>query len=250
LAAIPKNRERSIGNTTDIVIRTYWRDFPWLELCLRSIEKFASGFRRIIVAVPQESAPYLARYPAISSQATIALTDNYSDDYLGQQVTKLHADILTDADFITHVDSDVILTDALDVRSLFCAGRPIVVTRPFASADRHWPWGRPTSTFLGWAVSCDFMCRPPFTFPRWLYPHVRSFSRATHGVELADYVKRCPPRGFSEFNVLGALAFADFPGAFEWIEQDADGRDPFCRWYWSWEGLDRQTRSDIERSLA
>lgn len=232
------------------MIRSYWRDFPWLELCLRSIETFTSGFRRVIVAVPGKSTPYLARYPAIASFATVVVCDDYPDDYLGQQITKLHVDLLTDADFVTHVDSDVIFTDMLDQSSLFSAGRPIVVMRPDAIADRHWPWGRPTSAFLGRDVSCDFMCRPPFTFPRWLYLHARSFCRMAHGIELAEYVSRCPPRGFSEFNVLGALAFADFHGAFEWIEEGTVQRDEFCRWYWSWEGLDRKTRSEIERGLT
>ena len=34
---------------TDIFIKTYPGDFIWLEYCIRSIEKFVTGFRDIVI---------------------------------------------------------------------------------------------------------------------------------------------------------------------------------------------------------
>src|SRR5437016_2118310 len=95
----------------DIFIRTYFRDFRWLDLSLRSIGKFVQGFRRIVIVMPASSFERL-RNCAISpsSRATVLCCSEYSDDYLGQQVSKLQADEFTDASLIAHVDSDSIFT--------------------------------------------------------------------------------------------------------------------------------------------
>jgi hypothetical protein len=99
-------------------------------------------------------------------------------------------------------------------------------------------------------VRDDFMYHPPFTFPRWLYPRLREHAVAEHAVDLETYIAAQPPRGFSEFNVLGAFAWAHYRDRFVWVETTIEPlRDPHCRWYWSWAGLDAQTRSEIEAIL-
>jgi len=200
----------------------------------------------VILVVPRSSEPWLRRFPALSPGVRLELCRDYRDDYLGQQATKLDADRLSDADYICHVDADCIFDRATTPEDLVAGGRPRVVMRPYASLGRHWPWRRPTEAFLGWEVTHDFMQRPPFTYPRSIYGEVREHARAVHRMELETYVTTRPPRGFSEFNVLGAYAHARHREQFDWIDSAVEdpGAGP-CRWYWSWGGLDPSTRREI-----
>lgn len=233
--------------TCDIVVRSYWRDFAWLELCLRAIERHCVGFGDVIVVMPRGSEPWLRRHPALPTSVRLELCPDYPDDYLGQQVTKLHADELSDAELICHVDSDCIFRCRTQPQDLAPGGRPRVYTRPVEELPRHWPWTRPTEEFLGWRPTHDFLQCPPFTFPRWLYPRVRERAVETKDVPLSEWVLSRPPRGFSEFNVLAAYAYRFHPEDFVWTRgRDIGAEERRCHWYWSWGGLDAATRREIE----
>lgn len=237
--------------TCDLLIRSYWKDLAWLELCLASIRRFCRGFRRVILVLPGSSRPWLRRSAISTADITIVFCAEYADDYLGQQVTKLMADHYSDADFICHVDADCIFARPCTPEQLIVAGRPRIVVRTDACADRHWPWRQPTEQFLRWPVREDFMQQPPFVFPGWLYHEVREFSLQTHHIDLETYVISQPPRGFSEFNVLAAFAFRHHHDRFLWLDrQRRDLPPPFCRWYWSWQGVDAHTRSEIQALLS
>jgi hypothetical protein len=238
------------GPTCDILIRSYWRDFGWLAYCLASIEKHCHGFRSTIVVVPSSSSARLRRLGDSLSRVRIELCDEYRDDYLGQQVTKLNADALTDADLVCHVDSDCVFVRDVSPLDLLRGGKVRVLMRPTALLGRHRPWHRSTEEFLGWSVAYDFMQHPPFTYPRWLYAHVRRHCVAVHGVALADYVASRPPRGFSEFNVLGAFAYERERDRFSWVDTSReDAGEPSCRWYWSWGGIEPSIRSELDALL-
>jgi hypothetical protein len=236
--------------TCDIFVRSYWKDLAWLELCLASVARFCVGFREVVVVVPRSSEAWLRRRLGRLEGARLELGPDYPDDYLGQQVTKLHADDYTDADLVCHVDSDCIFCAPTRPDDLLDSGRPRIVTRPYALLDRHWPWRRPTEEFLGQVVTHDFMQRPPFVFPRWLYARLREHALRRHGVRLERYVLSRPPRGFSEFNALGAYAHAYHPEAFAWIDASVvEPGPPSCRWYWSWGGLDAATADEVRELL-
>lgn len=178
--------------------------------------------------------------PGIRQGVRVVTCPDYDDDYLGQQVTKLYADLLTDSDLICHVDSDCIFRRPTTPDDLAPGGVPRIYSRPVEELPRHWPWTAPTDEFLGWATTHDFMQCPPFTYPAWLYREVREWSMKTKGVELAEWVLRRPPRGFSEFNVLGAYAYTKFPQHFIWTRAcDIGEEERTCSWFWSWEGVDR-----------
>jgi hypothetical protein len=232
-----------------LFVRSYWRDLDWLELSLASIGRFCRGFDELVVVLPRRSEPWLRR-AALPPGARIELCRDYRDDYLGQQATKLQADTFTDAEYICHVDADCIFTRDLSPGDLIAGGKPRVRMRAIEQLGRERPWQRPTESFLGEPVAFDFMCHPPFTFPRWLYGCVRQHARDAHGVDLETYLDRQPPRGFSEFNVLGALAWTRWRPAFEWVEWSGAAIDAPCRWYWSWDRVGPDRRREIEALLA
>jgi hypothetical protein len=233
-----------------LFVRSYCKDLDWLQLSLRSIERHCHGFAEVVVALPESSRPWLLRSP-LPGWVRLIYGPVYPDDYLGQQVTKLNADLLVEAEFIVHVDADCIFTRTTRPEDLAPGGRPRVITRPIAELGRHYPWRGPTEAFLGFAVDLDFMQRPPFVYPRWLYPLLRRHCLNTHGLSIEQYVTNQMPRGFSEFNALGAYAFAYCAEAFDFPRIDtAQASSQHCDWYWSWGGLTPQIRQRIEAGLA
>jgi len=233
----------------DIFIRSYWKDLEWLQFCLASIEKYCSGFGSVIVVLPKSSQAWLRRFP-LPGKVRIQFCRDYKDDYLGQQVTKLLADEFTDADYICHVDADCIFHRQTSPADFIRDGKPLIIKRPCELLSPYRPWQKTVEKFLGWSVFDDFMQQPPFVFPRWLYPQVREHSVTTHGVDLEAYVTAQPPRGFSEFNVLGAIAWKKYSESFVWVDASAESSGELhCCWYWSWGGLDGVIKAEIAEIL-
>ena len=234
----------------DIFIRSYHKDLNWLSYCLASIDKFCTGFR-VVVVVPK-STWSRAQYLRDSFESIrFEQCDDYRDDYLGQQVTKLHADFFTDADFISHVDSDCIFTRPVSPEDLIGSGKPRILMLPIAKLSRQKPWLGPTEEFLGWKVNYDFMQHPPFSYPRSLYGDLRNYSLEMHGLSLEQYVMARPPRGFSEYNVLGAYAYKWRQDQFNWLDVSLeDPGEHSCRWYWSWGGITPAIFREIKALLS
>lgn len=235
---------------TALFIRSYWKDLEWLQLCLRSIERHCDGFAEVVIVVPESSRAWLAR-TLLPQGVRLVYGPSYADDYLGQQVTKLQADLYVEADHIVHADADCIFTRATRPHDLAPGGRPRVVTRPIIELGRHYPWRKPTEEFLGFAVELDFMQQPPFVYPRWLYSLLRKHCVERHGMTIERYVTSRPPRGFSEFNVLGAYAHRHHPECFDFLPAGSVAAlPPHCDWYWSWGGITPEIRERIEAGTA
>lgn len=232
-----------------IVIRSYFRDFRWLRYCLQGIHRFARGFAAVIVIMPRSSLERLPWQPV--GEEHILASEEFEDDYLGQQVTKLYADQLTDADYICHLDSDCVLRRPVAPVDLLVEGKVCIPFTPYAQLPFERPWQRVTEKFLLHSVEHSFMRRLPLVYPRWLYPELRRCSTRLHGQELKDYILSQPPGGFSEFNILGAYAFYYHYETFTWqpVAPDAPN-EQFCKWYWSWGGLRPEILAEIERILA
>lgn len=235
--------------SVDILVRSHARDFPWLEYCLRSVERFCTGFRQVVLVVPRASAPWLPRYRLPADR--VELCEDVRDDYLGQQVTKLHADLFSDADLICHLDADCVVDCPLAPADLMLEGRPAIPCTEYRLLGASVPWRAVTEKLLGFPVEHDFMRTQPLLYPRALYAELRSHCHALHGVALADYVLAQPPRGFSEFNALGAYAHRFHHDEFAWPVLESTRQQPrHCRWYWSWGGLDAELRRELEALLA
>ncbi|MFD0151788.1 hypothetical protein ACWGQ4_30440 [Streptomyces sp. NPDC055721] len=215
-----------------------------MRYALASVERWCHGFAEVVVVSPSTGSGAVRR--AIGGDVRLAVCPDYRDDYLGQQVTKLYADEFTDADLICHVDSDVVFDRPVSPADLLDAGRPWIVRKAVGLLGRHRPWLAPTEEFLGRPVAYDFMQQPPFTYPRGLYPEVRALCLERHGIPMAPYVAGRPPRGFSEFNVLGAHAHAAHRAAFAWYDADAAEVPRLCRWYWSRGGIDAALRRELD----
>jgi hypothetical protein len=236
--------------SVDIFIRTYYKDLRWLAYCLRSIEKYAHGFRDVILVTPRSSAARLT-WSGLGRKVTTHICEDFADDYLGQQVTKMLADHYSDADFVCHLDSDCILRRPVTPSDLISEGRAVISMAAYTALPHDEGWRRLSEGFLRRPVEFDFMRRPPFVYPRWLYAALRDHALRAHGTPLADHIVAQAPHGFSEFNAMGSLAYYQYFDQFRWRRLDCAERDEsLCRWFWSWSGISPADEREIEAILT
>lgn len=233
--------------TTDLVIKSYQNDFEWLKYALRSIQRFATGFRKVIVIVPRDQNPPTG----VSEQ--VFYVHEYGSGYLFQQVMKLHADGFSDAEFLVHLDSDTIFTRPISPDLIIADNRrPLWLYTPYASLgnDESQLWKGVTEKALMRPVENEFMRRHAFCTPRWALEGFRKWFWEMHGMSLERYVMTQPAHEFSEFNCLGAWLWFYHREKIEWINTDENMGTTFVHQHYSYGGLNDDIRANIERALA
>lgn len=212
--------------TVDVFIRSYHRDRAWLALALRAIARYLHGHRRVVVVVPRASRERMGD----TGNATVEYCEDYADDYLGQQLTKLHADLCTDADIILHLDSDQVFVAPCDVRQLFDGARIRIDYRADGNRPATDGWRRAARDFFGDEPPWDLTAPPPLAVPRELYAGLRAFCLHRHGCTLADYALRQGADRFCEFALLRGYALRCGGDICTWSEAPLL---PQCRTFWS-----------------
>jgi hypothetical protein len=204
----------------DIFIKTYPKDYPWLKYCLRSIERFCEGFRRVVVVSPEtNSKEFMEAVTGYKINILpICNPNEIGDGYLFQQSVKLHADEYTDADWILFTDCDTIFTCPVSPDTYLKDGKFVWMMTPYSKVDA--PWKAITEKFSGPNVDFEFMRRHPAVLPRWLLQGIRQFCIDKHRTTMHAYVTMQPDRGFSEFNALGAYAYLHHRDKFNWIDTE------------------------------
>ncbi len=225
--------------TTDIFIRSYKKDFDWLKYCLMSIEKFVSGHRKIIISVPAEDLQHLD-----CSQikgCVISWVPVCENGYIDQQINKLCAYKLTDADNILFVDSDCYFIKPTNVSEYFISGLPILMKTRYESVGDAICWKKPTEEILGCEVLFEYMRRLPMLLKR---NTLQKFDEKYNSLALANR------KSLSEFNLLGAFAEGNQIGEYYVIDTE---KDPYpiapAVQGWSWGGLTEGIENHIKELL-
>lgn len=210
-----------------IFIKTCQRDREYHEYCLKSIEKYCSGFRDVVV-----------------------IEGEHPQGYLHQQVVKCYADLHTDADYILITDSDTLFTIPVTPETYFHEDKVKWLHTPWtpemlAGNEKCW-FGVMGQFFLDIPPS-EFMRRQPFMVPAWLLKELREYCRHKHGRTLEDYIMW---KGvFSEFNVMGMFAWLFHHDKFHWIDTSKDELPELTtRQFWSHDPLEKNIE-EIERIL-
>lgn len=227
--------------SVDLFIRSYKKDFEWLSYCLKSCAKSAKGFRQIHIVVPHGDQHELNHL----TLEKVHICPRYAEDYLGQQVTKLNADLYSDADFICHIDSDTVWLHDVSPKDFIHKGKAIMYYEPYDKIGEC-PWQPIIEEAVGWKPEFEFMRRPPHTFPRWIYKEMRDFLQTAHKVPFDTFVATRPDRRFSEYNTLGAYAWKHHRDKFDWRPPEQD--KPTVKQFWSWGGLD-SNRQELDTIL-
>ncbi len=199
--------------------------------------------------VPESSVDWLATYGLQPDDLVIC--GDVRDDYVGQQVTKLYADELSDADFIVHFDSDCVVARALNASDCVEAGKPVIWMTHFDELSPISGRREGVLRLLGVDVPYDFMRRMPVVLPRWLYAVLREHIVGRLGGDFRAIVASLPPGYLSEFNLLAAFAYLYHRDAFRWHVVPATATDrERCRFYWSRGGLSDEIEREIESILT
>lgn len=223
---------RGAAPAVDVFIRSYHRDRAWLALALRAIAQYLHGHRRVVVVMPGASRE---RIGDLAGEAVFHFCADVADDYLGQQLTKLHADCWTDADVILHVDSDQLFLAPCDLRERLFDGSRLRID---LACDRQRPagdgWLRCAPGFFGTDFDrlrgLDLTGPPPLAMPREVYGGLRAYCQRRHGMTLCDYAARLGADRFCEFSLLRGYALLFVPDALTWCEYNPL---PECRTFWS-----------------
>lgn len=231
-----------------IFIKSYPPDFEWMSYCLRSLQKYASGFHEIVVAIPEHANLDL------TLEKVVKVHD--PDDgkgYLRQQVHKLNADQHCEGDFILHIDSDEVLRRPVTPDTFFRNGLPWWFMTPMATvcpAARK-AWFHVMAKCLQRAPEFEYMRKTTILVPRWAYAEFRAFIQAEHGVSMETYVMNQPGREFSEYNCLGMFLHHFHPEKFYWHDESKEGMpEPWERHFWSWGGITPEIRKELEEITA
>lgn len=243
-----KDSRGGVQPTCDIFIRTYPADYQWLQYCLRSINKFAKGFRKIWIVSPDQKPQGLMEQLGYD---WLVKNEESEDGYLSQQIHKLYADVLTDyqADYILHIDSDTLLTRETRLEDFFQDGKLVWPCTPYG--DIKTPWQPITEKFLRLDVQYEFMRRFPIVVPRWLYARLREYCYHVHKRIISEYVRNQPFRSFSEFNALGAYAYHFHKERFHFLDTSKEAQEaPRARQFWSPGGLTPEVMSEIKTILS
>ena len=226
----------------DIVIRTYHADIPWLNYALRSIHKYVTGYRNIIVCIPTDQVGLLSH---LTAEKVVGVHD-LPDGYLGQQLTKMQAWKYTDADAIVFWDSDVVATQPIDVRTeYFKDGRIILYKTKYASMPEC-PWQPIVAKAMGFVPEWEYMRRMPLVYWRQTLTRCEDFMIDTHQMSLAAYIEAQPHRAFSEFNVLGAYAEAHASAGYQFTDTESIDMPPCAvDQMWSWGGITTEVRAKM-----
>jgi hypothetical protein len=105
------------SEVTDIFIKTYHKDFIWLPYCLKSIQKYSSGFRNIVIVsdndghkIPDEYLIPNSKVYYVDVPKIYPIGVEMGIGYLWQQIVKLSWYKYTDADAVLLIDSDTMFT--------------------------------------------------------------------------------------------------------------------------------------------
>ncbi len=242
---------------TDIFIRSYASDLPWVPYALRSLQKFVTGIRDIIISVPEEDLRgfkdlHLVKEILVPSR----VPGSVMSGYLGQQCDKLRAHLYTDADTILFWDSDVLAVRRFSPDDLLINGKPRWLITPYAKLIKSdgspdVPWQPITEKAIGRPVEFEAMRCHPLMVPRTALIEFGIFMEQLHGMTLEQYIADQPNREFSEWNCIGMWAYYYAPEFFSFWNTEVRGVPaPLVRQWWSWGGITPEIRSDIEKIIA
>lgn len=209
---------------TDILIVSYLKDLQYLELNLRSIEKFCSGFRHVNVLVPKEEERGFHR---LTQVFRIKLKTYHrgvppSHWHLKHQAEKCHADGWCEgADFVLHKDSDCIFREPVTPEDYFVNGKPVMLYEAYSRLPASVPWKAVTEAALKRPVEWELMRRHPQVNPIGVYKALRGYIEKVQNQDFDRFVmSRKPsfPWGFTEHNIIGAFAYYDpeFHEKYHW----------------------------------
>jgi hypothetical protein len=210
---------------TEIFIVSCGRHFPWLEYCLKSIDKYATGFSGVTVLIP---AYDLDAFMALglklpSTNLKIRVGDEWTNKgMLWHMAMVMNADEwCPEADFILHTDSDCVFSEPVTPDDYFKDGKPILYHERFKSLGAKHPdvlrWQEVVQACVTFPVTQETMRRHPAVHPRKVYKQSRKEIEKKTNKPWDQYIfeqRNEFPQSFCEFVTLGNVGMRYFPNEY------------------------------------
>lgn len=228
---------------TDIFIRTYYKDLEWLKYCLKSIHKYVTGYRNIIICIPEKEKHLLDRWN-LTKEQIVGWTPVCENGYIDQQINKLCAHDITDSEFILFVDSDVCFKRHVNISEYFHNGKPIILKTRYENVGDAICWKAPTEQLLRMSVDYEYMRRLPILYRGdTMFCVMAEISRPENDLVKMDRL--------SEFNLVGAYAEFYEPERYHFIDTEKEPLPPeSVKQNWSWGGLTEEIKAELEALTA
>lgn len=235
---------------TSIFLKTYRNDLVWLPYLFRSIDKYLTGFERMVIITDNDSekraVENMKELPK-SLQVAVASCNKPHDfaGYVWQQFVKLKAFDYIHDDIIVFVDSDCVFKRPINPNDIMVEGKPLVLKTAYSEIGHTVPWQPITEQACGFKVDWEYMRRLPFVFRR-----DSLINAVNYKPDLFQYIKdRSDSRAFSEFNYIGAYVEKFEPEKYHFHDTAFGVPDAIVHQGWSWGGLTDSVKKEIENLI-
>jgi hypothetical protein len=211
-----------------LVYITYSKDLEWLEYSLKSLRKYATGFKDVLVIVPSHE---LDLFLPLEKRYGVWIKNYKEFPNLGMIHHELHVCYsdawVPDSDYIAHMDPDRLFNQPFDAHEELLKDnvKAKVVARKYSAFGSHpvQNWKRAAQEMLGVEVEYETMQTLPIAYPRWLYRATRNRVEQVHCCPFETYVmkqKNSFPQTMVEFPLLGAWALHQYGNEVHLIDTD------------------------------
>lgn len=206
-----------------IFIKSYAKDFKWLNYCLKSIAKYVTGYSEVIVLLDEGSNTSLHELTELPNKIKIEWVKKEGNGYIFQQYCKLTAHHYTQSDKIMFVDSDCMFYKPVDLSKLELE----ILYTPYTMVGDAICWKECTEKAIKKTVEFEFMRRLPLTYNRSTLENLENFIG-----DLKNYILN--QTRFSEFNVIGAYAWFYERDKYSWVNTSTEQfNEPIVKQMWS-----------------
>lgn len=240
-----------IDGQCEVLIVTYWRDFPWLEYALKSIEKYLTGFQGVTIAIPFKDHE-AGRIPLrrFLERKDRFFKMHFYDEVPGkgmvQHMVKMaEADLLVPpgTKYVLHTDADGIFKMATTPEHYFWNDKPYYLIRSWSSLgvpDPRHPiskavsdcaqWKGPTDIQLGWDTEFYCMAMNTAVLPIDFYKPYRDHIAAVHKRPFEDHMlagRNEFPQTSMDWTAMGAWAHRFMHDRFTWFDVENPRENPY-----------------------
>ena len=240
--------------TTSIFIKTYPNDHVWLQYLLPSIEKYAEGFKEVIIVsdagtvIPPEYLSSIKKFTVHTHYIPVPKqTEHYPHmglgvGYLWQQYIKLSWHNICDADSALLLDSDQMLCKPITPDAFKHDGKWVWTYRLWKDAGGAICWKQPTDQILGQNTPYEAMLAVGFVLTRTATINLLNHIYQTHAISnLWELVVKKKMNHFSEYNMYGSyIQHVNDPEYYYIIPNDIQNGLPVNDCViqnWSWGGV-------------
>jgi hypothetical protein len=251
---------------TSIFIKTYPKDHIWLQYLLPSIEKYAEGFKDVIIVsdegprIPDEYLSCIKKMPVKTYYIPVPVqTKEYpqiNDDitgigYLWQQYIKLSWHNICDADSVLLLDSDEMLCKPTTPDAFKHNGKWVWTYRLWKDAENAICWKQSTEKIIGQVTEYESMCWVGFVFTRTATINLLNHIYQTHAISnFWDLVVKKKMNSFSEYNIYGSYIHSvNHPDYYCNTQRDIPLQDCIIV-NWSWGGITNEIHRNAMLNLA